>query len=48
MYPLYGKGDSRGYKCIVGLKKSIYRPLAEGLMAFDGAKQASFTKLDKQ
>ena len=40
MYPLYGKGDV-GNKNALWFKDNIYRPLAEGLMAFDAVKQAT-------
>ena len=44
MYPLYGKGTI-GDKNAIWFKENLYKPLSEGLMAFDGAKQKALEKL---
>jgi hypothetical protein len=44
MYPLYGKGAA-GDKNAAWFKENLYKPLSEGLMAFDGAKQKALEKL---
>jgi len=44
MYPLYGKGVI-GDKNAAWFKENLYKPLSEGLMAFDGAKQKALEKL---
>jgi hypothetical protein len=44
MYPLYGKGAT-GDKNAAWFKENLYKPLSEGLMQFDAAKQKAIEKL---
>jgi hypothetical protein len=44
MYPLYGKGAA-GDKNAAWFKENLYKPLSEGLMQFDAAKQKALEKL---